>query len=445
MSKRIVAIVGRPNVGKSAIFNRLAGRRIAIVHEESGVTRDRLMREVTWDDKRFELIDTGGVAKISSKQSLDMINNGIRDQVDAALDDAEVAILVVDVTSGVVPMDEEVAGILRDNGMKVVVAVNKCDNQGRDESGSEFEKLGLPLFMVSALHDRGFNDIMSQVLEMLPEEENPTEKEPLKVAIAGRPNVGKSSFVNRLLRNERVIVSDVPGTTRDSIDVPFTVGSGAQARHYRLIDTAGIRRAGKIDTSVERFSRFRAEKTIRNADVVVLVLDAEKGPTAQDKKIAALIQEEKKGCVVLVNKWDLQEETQTQYGPQVFRTMPFVAYCPIVFVSSKTGYNIRRSIDAIDHVAAQIRTELPTGVLNRAIREAYEKVNPPAIKGLRLKIYYSTQTGVAPIRIRLFVNNPKVVRDAYRSYLTKIIRKKFGLEGAPIILNFTARKRDRKG
>jgi GTP-binding protein len=445
MSKRIVAIVGRPNVGKSAIFNRLAGRRIAIVHEESGVTRDRLMREVTWDDKRFELIDTGGVAKISSKQSLDMINNGIRDQVDAALDDAEVAILVVDVTSGVVPMDEEVAGILRDNGMKVVVAVNKCDNQGRDESGSEFEKLGLPLFMVSALHDRGFNDIMSQVLEMLPEEENPTEKEPLKVAIAGRPNVGKSSFVNRLLRNERVIVSDVPGTTRDSIDVPFTVGSGAQARHYRLIDTAGIRRAGKIDTSVERFSRFRAEKTIRNADVVVLVLDAEKGPTAQDKKIAALIQEEKKGCVVLVNKWDLQEETQTQYGPQVFRTMPFVAYCPIVFVSSKTGYNIRRSIDAIDHVAAQIRTELPTGVLNRAIREAYERVNPPAIKGSRLKIYYSTQTGVAPIRIRLFVNNPKVVRDAYRSYLTKIIRKKFGLEGAPIILNFTARKRDRKG
>jgi GTP-binding protein len=445
MKKRIVAIVGRPNVGKSAIFNRLAGRRIAIVHEESGVTRDRLMREVSWNDEMFDLIDTGGIANVRGKQTHDKINQGIRDQVDAALDDAEVAILVVDVTAGVVSMDEEVAGILRDNAMKVVVAVNKCDNQERDDDGGEFEKLGLPLFPVSALHDRGFESIMSKVLEMLPEEENPTEKEPLRVAIAGRPNVGKSSFVNRLLRSDRVIVSNIPGTTRDSIDVPFTVGTGVQARRYRLIDTAGIRRVGKIDTSVERFSRFRAEKSIRESDVVVLVLDAVQGPTAQDKKIAAIIQEEKKGCVVLVNKWDLQEETQTQYGPQVYRTMPFVAYCPIVFASSKTGYNIRRSIDAIDHVAAQVRTDLPTGVLNRTLQDAYEKVKPPAINGARLKIYYATQTGVAPIRIKLFVNNPKVVRDAYRSYLIKTIRKKFGLEGAPIILNFTARKRVRKG
>lgn len=444
MSKRVVAIVGRPNVGKSAIFNRLAGRRIAIVHEESGVTRDRLMREVSWDDQFFELIDTGGVSRVSAKQSRDKIDFGIREQVDAALDDAEAAILVVDVTEGVVPMDLEVAAILRDNAMKVVVAINKCDNPVRDEEVAEFQQLGLPAFPVSALHDRGFEPLMDTVVGLLPEEENLTVKNPLKVAIAGRPNVGKSSFVNRLLRDNRVIVSDVPGTTRDSIDVPFVVGSGVQARHYLLIDTAGIRRVGKIDTSVERFSRFRAESTIRNADVVVLVLDAVKGPTAQDKKIAALIQEEQKGCVVLVNKWDLEEQTQTQYGPQVYRTMPFVAYCPIVFASAKTGYNIRRSVDAIDHVAAQVRTDIPTGVLNRTISEAYEKVNPQAVKGARLKIYYSTQTGVAPIRIRLYVNNPKIAKPAYRSYLTKAIRKKFGLEGAPIVLNFSARKRDRK-
>ncbi|OVE76194.1 ribosome biogenesis GTPase Der [bacterium E08(2017)] len=444
MTKRIVAIVGRPNVGKSAIFNRLAGKRIAIVHAESGVTRDRLMREVTWDEEVFELIDTGGVCNVDGERASDKIDTGIRQQVDAALDDAEVAILVVDTMAGTVPMDEEVAGILRDSGMKVVVAANKCDLPARDGDASEFDKLGLPVFPVSAMHDRGFEPLMEKVLEMLPDEENPTVGDPLKVAVAGRPNVGKSSYINRLLRNNRVIVSDVPGTTRDSIDIPFTVGSGEQARHYLLIDTAGIRRVGKIDSSVERFSRFRAEDTIRNVDVVVLVLDASKGPTAQDKKIAAIIQEHRKGCVVLVNKWDLQEETQTQYGPQVAKAMPFMDYCPIVFVSTKTGYNIRRSVDAIDHVASQVRTELPTGVLNRTLHDAYERVNPPAVKGNRLKIYYATQVGVSPIRIRLFVNNPKLIRDAYRAYLIRILREKFGLEGAPIVLTLSARKRGRK-
>lgn len=445
MSNRVVAIVGRPNVGKSAIFNRLAGRRISIVHEESGVTRDRLMREVTWNEKIFELIDTGGICNAGGKRIYDRIDSGIRQQADAALADAKVAIFVVDVTAGIVPMDEEVAGLLRDSGMKVVLAVNKCDNDVRDDEVGVFRKLGWPLFPVSALHDRGFESLMESVLELLPEEENLTVKNPLKVAIVGRPNVGKSSYVNRLLRSDRVIVSDVPGTTRDSIDVPFTVGQGAQARHYVLIDTAGIRQIGKIDTSVERFSRFRAEQTIGNADVVVLVLDATKGPTAQDKKIASLVQEHNKGCLILVNKWDLQEETQKQYGPLVARSMPFMDFCPIEFVSSKTGYNIRRSIEAIDHVAAQVRTELPTGILNRTIHDAYEKVNPPSVKGARLKIFYSTQVGITPVRIRLFVNNPKVVRDAYKAYLIKTLRKKFGLEGAPVILSFVARSRSRKG
>lgn len=443
MTKRIVAIVGRPNVGKSALFNRLAGGRIAIVHEESGVTRDRLMRQINWNDKRFELIDTGGVCNVDRARDRDVIEKGIRAQVDAALEDATVAVLVVDVTAGMVPMDMEVANILRSNGRDVIVAMNKCDNHERDNDVSEFEVLGFPVFPVSALHDRGIDDLVEAVLKLLPEEENLTLGEPLKVAVVGRPNVGKSSYINRLLRSDRVIVSDVPGTTRDSIDIPFTVGSGLQARHYLLIDTAGMRQMGKIDSSVERFSRFRAEHSIEKADVVVLVLDALQGPTTQDKKVASLVLEKNKGCVILVNKWDLQDATQTQYRPAVYNVMPFMDYCPMVFVSSKTGYNIRRSIDAIDQVASQVSTDIPTGVLNRTIIDACERVHPPSSRsGGRLKIYYATQTGKSPIRIRMFVNNPRNVRPEYRTYLIKTLRSRFGLDGAPILLVFSARSRE---
>jgi len=439
----VVAIVGRPNVGKSAVFNRLAGRRVAIVHAQSGVTRDRLMREVSWHNERFELIDTGGVCNVDDAVSRDEIEAGIRGQVDIALGDAAAALFVVDIDEGIVPMDEEVAGILRSSDCRTFVLANKADHAGRDADAGEFERFGLPVFPVSALHNRGFKPLMKEILQALPQVENVTLTDPLKVAVVGRPNVGKSSYINRLLRNERVIVSDVPGTTRDSIDVPFVVGKGDQARHYLLIDTAGMRRVGKIKDSVERFSLFRSERSIREADVVVLVLDATTGPTAQDKRIASAIVKDGKGCVLLVNKWDLQETTQRQYGPGLVRMMPFMGHCPVVFVSAKDGYNIRRSVEAIDHVGAQIKATLPTGVLNRTILDAFARANPPSIKGKRLRVYYATQVGIEPLRIRLFVNDPRRARATYTTYLIRILRQRFGLEGAPILLQYRSHHTDR--
>ena len=439
-SKRIVAIVGRPNVGKSTIFNRLAGKRIAIVHSESGVTRDRLMREIEWDGNRFGLIDTGGVGYADGVKHRDVIESGIRSQVDAALGDASVVVLVVDVESGTVPMDIEMARILRGTGRPVVVAVNKCDNPGRDKLASEFEELGFEVFPVAALHGRGFDDLMSTVSKLLPPVDEFADIAPLKVAVVGRPNVGKSMYINRLLNSERVIVADVPGTTRDSIDVPFTVGKNDQARHYVLIDTAGMRRFAKVHTAVERFSHMRSEDSIKRADVVVVVLDGERGVSVQDKKIASFALTENKGCIIAVNKWDLQETTQTQYIPQLVHDLPFMAHCPVVCMSAMTGFNIRRSVDIIDHVAGQVSRTIPTGVLNRAIIAACERVHAPSVKGKRLKVFYSTQVGTAPIRIRLFVNNPRIVKSAYRSYLISSLRRSFGLEGAPILLQFRARR-----
>jgi GTP-binding protein len=444
--RRVVAIVGRPNVGKSAIFNRLARKRVAIVHGESGVTRDRLMREITWEDDKFDLIDTGGVCTVRSSDSRDVIETGVRAQVEAALGDAAVAIIVCDLETGIHPMDEEVAGILRASGVTTFVAANKADVAGKDNQADEFQRLGYPVFPVSALHNRGFADLMDDVIEALPEVENDTIAHPLRVVVVGRPNVGKSSYINRLLRSDRVIVSAIPGTTRDSIDVPFMVGHGKQARHYVMVDTAGMRRGGKIDTAVERFSLMRARDSVEDADVVILALDATRGPSTQDKKIAAYIQDQQKACLMLVTKWDLAEDevTQRQYGPAIFKTMPFMGHCPVVFASAETGFNIRRTVDAIDHVAAQSRIQLPTGVLNRTIQEAYEAVRPPSSNGKALKIYYATQVGVAPIRIRYFVNDPRIIKPQYRTYLIRKLRERFGLEGAPIAIHFTGRKRERK-
>ncbi|MFO7936685.1 MAG: ribosome biogenesis GTPase Der [Kiritimatiellia bacterium] len=441
---RIVAIVGRPNVGKSAVFNRIAGKRIAIVHNQSGVTRDRLMREVTWRDERFELIDTGGVAVPDGASESDTIESGIRGQVDMALGDSAVVILVVDVQQGIHPMDEEVASIVRRQGIPCVVAVNKCDMPANDENAEEFARLGFSYFPVAAQHNRGIGELMSEVVPLLPDVENETVKEPLKVAVVGRPNAGKSSYINRLLRSDRVIVSDVAGTTRDSIAVPFTIGKGDQARHYSLIDTAGMRHKHKIDNSVERFSLFRAEQSVEEADVVVLVMDPEIGPTSRDKHIASLIQKHEKACVIIMNKWDLALEkgmTQTRAEPVIRQMMPFMSFCPVVFVSTVSGLNIRKSIGVIDEVAAQSRAALPTGILNRTVREAMERTSPPRRGGKRLKVYYAVQVGTAPQRIRLFVNNPKLIIRQYKDFIIRSLRERFGLEGAPIVLLLKARER----
>lgn len=436
---RVAAIVGRPNVGKSAMFNRLVRSRVAIVHAQSGVTRDRLIREVDWQGHRFDLVDTGGIVRIDHATDHDVITAGIHTQVEAALLDAAVAILVVDGRAGLLPLDEEVARLLRQSGQTTIVAVNKCDDPALDKCADEFARLGYPVYPVSAVQNRGFTPLMAHTLEALPESNAEPAKDPLRVAIIGRPNVGKSSYVNRLLRHDRVIVSDVPGTTRDTIDIPFVVGNGEDARHYLLIDTPGMRRAGKIDSTVEHFSRSRAQQSIERSDISILVLDAAAGPTTQDKKIAAAVRQAAKGCVVLVNKWDLQPATQRQYGPELMRVMPFLGHCPLVFLSAKTGYNIRHSVEAIDLVAAQVRAVIPTGILNRAILDAQERVHAPSVKGKALKLFYATQVGQAPIRIRLFCNDPARLRPAYRDYLVRSLRERFGLEGAPILLQFSRR------
>ena len=444
--RRVVVIVGRPNVGKSALFNRLAGGRIAIVHEESGVTRDRLMREVSWGSERFELIDTGGICNIQLSARQDEINLGIRRQVETALEDAAVVIFVVNIESGILPMDEEVAKLLHGKGCFTVIAANKSDNPKRDDAAAEFEKFGFPVFPVSALHDRGIDAMMMPVIGALPATENTTVAEPLRVVVVGKPNAGKSMYINRLLNNDRLIVSNIPGTTRDSIDVPFAIGTGEQARHYLFVDTAGMRHRSKIDDSVEWYSHLRSTNSIESADIVLLVMDSTVGPTEQDKKIGALIAKEKKGCVLLFNKWDLAEGkvTQTEYAPAVLKSMPFLSYCPMLFMSAKTGYNIRRTIDAIDHVAAQLQISLPTGILNRAIIDACERVHAPSVGGRHLKIFYVTQVGYSPVRINLYVNNPRFATPAYREYLTKRLRVKFGLDGVPIVLNFRERTQKSK-
>ena len=444
---RIVAIIGRPNVGKSALFNRIAGQRLAIVHDESGVTRDRMMREVNWLDDRFTLIDTGGVNITHAGQAADTITAGTRQQVDAAMEDAAVAILVTDVQSGITPMDEEVAAIIRRSGLPCLLAVNKVDQPLHETAAAEFARLGLPLFTISAAHGRGVSELMERVVELLPPPLADSTIKPLRVAVVGRPNIGKSSYINRLLESERVIVSDIPGTTRDSIEIPFTIGAGEQVRHYVLIDTAGMRRVHAVDNAVERFSIFRAEKTIESADIVVLMVDATMGPTLQDKKIAAKIIEARKGCLLIMNKWDIPHAdgiTETEMHPAFFREMGFMAYCPLVFMSAKNGYNVRQSIDKIDEIASQLQTKLPTGILNRVIEEACSKIHMPAAGRKRLKIFYATQTGTAPIRLRLFVNDTKLVKKSLIDYLERRLREHFGLDGTPVVMAFRERPRTTK-
>ncbi len=448
-SKRVVAIVGRPNVGKSALFNRLVGRRVSIVHEEVGVTRDRVACEANWNGERFELIDTGGLGHFGRQVSPDQIVAGTEQQAEVAIADANFIIFVTDITAGVAPLDEEVARILHESGRTVILAANKADNTDRDEAVYDFDQLGFPAFPVSAIQNRGISELMEELVPQLPHEENPTEKTPLRVAVVGRPNAGKSSYINRLLKSERVIVSDVPGTTRDSVEIPFTIGRGETARHYQLIDTAGVQKDTRGKGAVDWFSNLRTDKAIERADVVVMVLDAETGPTSRDKKVAAKIIDAEKGCLMLINKWDLaqdadEEVTQTKYLPALRAALPFLGFAPVLFISAKSGYNIKRSVEAIDYVAAQTRTEITTGVLNRVIEQAVEKYPPPIAKGKRLKIYYATQTGTNPIYFKVFVNNPDNARSNWLAYLQNQLREAFGMEGAPIFIKLVARPRPKK-
>ena len=437
-SKRIMAIVGRPNVGKSAMFNRMVGTRVAIVHEAAGVTRDRVVRETTWNDQPFVLIDTGGLGFIDRESTCDEIEHNLREQALAAVEEASVILFAVDITAGVTPLDQEVARILHASNRVVLLAANKADTEAHDRQADDFLGLGFPVFPVAALHNRGFDVLLDEAIQHLPEEA-PREPVPaLRVAVVGKPNAGKSSFINRLLQANRLIVSDVPGTTRDSIEIPFTLGNDPSPRHYLLIDTAGLRQIRREHSAVELFSIMRSKAAIEAADVVLLLIDAEVGPTEQDKKIAALINEHRKGCVIAINKWDLAEGKveQSEYYDALRRALKFMDFAPIVFMSAVSGLNVKKCLRTIDQVATNIDMILTTGMLNRVFQKATQRIAAPSKGSRRFKMYYATQIGTRPIRINIFANEPRLLAPSYRLYLLNQIRAAYGLEGAPVVLAF---------
>ncbi len=442
----VVSLVGRPNTGKSALFNRIAKKRVAIVFDQPGVTRDRVTREVSLQGRRVMLVDTGGIA-FDKRVTHDPLDDETRSQAALAVEDSAVCVIVVDTREGITPLDAEVIKRVRESGVPCLIAANKCDTADDDYRAHDFERFGLPVFPTSAEHGRGVEALVQEVTKRLPPADTAEEsaKRPLRVAIVGRPNAGKSSYINRLLNAPRVIVSEIPGTTRDAVEVPFTIGVGPEARHYMLVDTAGMKPHTKMSkTSVDNFSLFRSEQAIEEADVVLLMMDPILGPTMQDKRIAGKILDANRGCVVLMNKWDLAQEegiTETKATEALRSMMPFLNFAPVVYCSNKSGYNIRRTVDAIDRAAASASERIPTGMLNNVITKATKKTLSPMIKGKRLKIYYGLQVSTNPQTIRLFVNDPKLVTPAYLSYLEKAIRARFGLEGAPLRIFLKARSR----
>ncbi len=443
---RIVALVGRPNVGKSALFNKLIGRRLSIVHEMPGVTRDRVVAESNWDHHRFEVIDTGGIGFVDNSTQTGAIEIGMKNQVEVAIEDAGQILFLVDVQAGLHPMDEEVARLLHVSGRPVLVVANKADNRELERMRDEFQVFGWPGYPVSVLHNTGIGALMETVLaRMPPAPEHFTVTEPLKVAVVGRPNAGKSTLINCLINKERLIVSPIAGTTRDAVEIPLSVGEGENARHYKLIDTAGMRKGSKVHEAVEYFSRMRVQDSIRSADVVILLMDASEGPRMTDKKLANMIAEARKGCVVVVNKWDLatgSDVSQQEYRKEFAAQLKFLDYAPLHFISALSGLNVKKLLEVVDHVGAQISFQTTTGVLNRVLHDAVEKNPPPLVSGKRLKVQYATQAGFRPVRFKIFVNDEERMTEAYNRYLVNTLRSTFGLEGAPIVLILESRRRE---
>lgn len=487
----VIAIVGRPNVGKSALFNRIAGRRIAIVHDQPGVTRDRVTAEAEWHGRPFTVIDTGGIGLLRGEHSADVITRAAVDQVMLAVDAADVLIHVVDIQSGVVPLDREVSLRMRTSGKPVLLVVNKADHHRLEDQADVFSELGNDqLFLVSAIHGHGVSDLLDHAMTRLPKPtevpsvENPDSEpepeiageekkaapkpdEPLKLAIVGRPNVGKSSIINALTRSERVIVSPIPGTTRDAIDVPFEVDTEGFRQKFILIDTAGMRKSRRVDDPVEFFSVKRTEDSIERADVVVLVIDAEMGITEQDKKIADRIVEARKSCVVVVNKWDLVEQdvrkarekeigkrntkanhrdarqrpltTLSEFADWVQQNLFFLSYAPVIFTSAKNGFHLDKLLESVRYVASQLRQQVPTSILNRVLADAIEKRQPVSAAGHVLKFFYATQVSQSPPVFLLFVNRDEILSETYEKYLAGELRTAFGYEGCPILIRAQAR------
>ena len=438
--KPLVAIVGRPNVGKSMLFNKLIGQRLAIVEDTPGVTRDRIYGECEWAGRKFMLVDTGGIEPNTDNQILTFM----REQAQIAIDHADVIIFVTDVKTGLTANDHDVANLLLRSGKPIVLAVNKMDATGTvDPDYYEFYNLGLgdPV-AVSAVHGHGTGDLLDECVKYFPPEtEEDEEDDTIKVAVIGKPNVGKSSLVNRILGQERVIVSNVAGTTRDAIDSYFENESGK----YVFIDTAGMRKKSRVDESIERYSVLRATMAIDRADVCLILIDATEGVTEQDTKVAGLAHEAGKACIIVVNKWDLVEKdgkTMDHMREDVRRDLAYMTYAPVLFISAATGQRVTRLFELINYVHQQACTRITTGMLNNVLEDAQTRVQPPTDKGRRLKIYYMTQVGVKPPHFVVFCNDSRLFHFSYRRYLENCIRNVFGLEGTPIVL--TVRERGEK-
>ncbi len=503
----VIAIVGRPNVGKSALFNRIAGRRIAIVHDQPGVTRDRVTAEVEWNGRSFTLIDTGGIGLRRGEKVDDVITGAALEQVEIAIESAQAIVFVVNVQEGLVPLDQEVSARLRAAGKPVLLAVNKSDNESFAGGAVDFSSLGFDrLYPVSAIHGRGVDALLHALMPHLPPEDahapadsatasasdpdagdEPAEapsdsepgqdaaakaelsgpdgrdlrKDPLRLAIVGRPNVGKSSLINAITRSNRVVVSPIPGTTRDAIDVPFEVETDGRREQYVLVDTAGVRKRRAIDNSIEFFSVKRTEEAISRSDIVVFVLDAADGILEQDKKIGALITEARRACIVVINKWDLVSEkvrearekemdrrersartpgssqrmtTLGEFAQWVQEKLFFLDYAPVIFTSAQSGFHLDRLLEAVRYVASQLKQRVPTAVLNRTLQDAVTRRQPVSKSGGLLKFYYATQVGFAPPKFVLFFNRKDLLDRAYEKHLTHCLRTAFGYEGCPIVL-----------
>ncbi|WP_066640061.1 ribosome biogenesis GTPase Der [Desulfolucanica intricata] len=442
MPKPIVAVVGRPNVGKSTLFNRIVGARVAIVEDLPGITRDRLYQEAEWAGRNFILVDTGGL----DFKDKDEIVSHVRRQAEIAIAEADLILFVVDARSGLVGTDEEVAEVLRRSEKPVLLIANKVENFSLENNPLylEFYKLGLgePI-PISAAEGRNTGDMLDQMIELLPpDKEDDYDPDVIKIAVIGRPNVGKSSLVNSVLGQERVIVSDIPGTTRDAIDTPFVSAN----KHYVLIDTAGIRRKSRIHLATEKYSILRSLKAIDRADVALIVLNAEEGVTDQDKRIAGYAHEKGKASVIIVNKWDLiqkDEHTMDKYIKGIRDELSFITYAPVLFTSALTKKRVHRVLELVNYVSEQHAMRIATSDLNNLIREAVLYNPPPAPKGKRLKIYYATQKGVKPPFFILFVNDPELMHFSYLRYLENQLRSSYGLEGTPV--QFKMRRRDKEG
>ena len=432
MSRPLVAIVGRPNVGKSMLFNRLVGQRLSIVEDTPGVTRDRLYAECEWCGRKFDIVDTGGIEPTTDSEILLFM----REQARIAIDQATVIVLVTDLRTGVTAADQDVANMLLRAKKPVVLAVNKADSTGATDPGVyEFYSLGLgdPI-PTSAVHGHGTGDLLDECLKYFPPADEEEEEEDLiKVAIIGKPNVGKSSLLNHILGEKRVIVSDVAGTTRDAVDSVYENEMG----RYLFIDTAGIRRKSKVDERVEKFSVMRAQLAIERADVCLILIDARDGVTDQDTKIAGLAHEAGKASIIVVNKWDLVEKetgTMEKMRKDIMRDLSFMSYAPILFISALTGQRTNRIFELINFVNDQSNMRISTGMLNNVLADAQARVQPPTDKGRRLKIYYMTQTGIKPPNFVIFCNSRELFHFSYQRYLENQIRAVFGLEGTPVRL-----------